>query len=86
MRTVKIREIVIGEGIPKICVPIVEKDESGVLSALEQVILKKPDIIEFRADIYEKLSDKDSLVKLLSRVRKLIGDVVLLFTIRTKNF
>lgn len=85
MRTVKIREIVIGEGIPKICVPIVEKDESGVLSALEQVILKKPDIIEFRADIYEKLSDKDSLMKLLSRVRKLIGDVVLLFTIRTKN-
>lgn len=85
MRTVKIREIVIGEGIPKICVPIVEKDDDGVLSALEQILSKEPDIIEFRADIYEKLSDKDSLMKLLSTVRKLIGDVVLLFTIRTKN-
>lgn len=85
MRSVKVREVVIGEGMPKICVPIVEKNDKAIVSTLKQVVLQKPDMVEFRADVYEHLKDRDSLLKVLETIRKLLGNLVLLFTIRTDN-
>ena len=83
MHAVKVRNIIIGEGVPKLCVPIVAKDDKELLSALEKIVPKKPDIIEFRADIYESFRNKVQLMEALGTIRDNIGDIALLFTIRT---
>lgn len=83
MRTVKVRDVIIGDGIPKICVPIVAKDSDELRKNLEMIVKSKPDIVEFRADIYEKYMDKDTIMDALRLIRGEIGNTALLYTIRT---
>lgn len=85
MQSVRVRDVVIGEGIPKICVPIVAKDENEAICQAEEAIAVKPDIIEFRADHYGKWENVSAVIDILRKLRESIGDVVLLFTFRTKG-
>lgn len=48
--SILVRHIRIGEGIPKICVPLVAKTEEDIVSAVETIMNSEPDMIEFRAD------------------------------------
>ncbi len=83
MKTVKVRNTVIGEGIPKICVPVFEKTKEEILSEAGQIAGLKPDIVEFRADRFERCHDFDSLEDVLTELRTVLGEIPLLFTLRT---
>ena len=48
MNTVNVRNIVIGEGIPKICVPIVGKTKEELLSEVEVLKSVPVDVVEWR--------------------------------------
>ena len=52
MKPVKIRNLKIGCGRPKICVPIVERTKEEILSFAEKIIQSKADMVEWRADSY----------------------------------
>ncbi|MBQ8951801.1 MAG: type I 3-dehydroquinate dehydratase [Eubacterium sp.] len=45
----------------------------------------KVGILEFRADYYEKVTEKTELIELLGEVRRIIGDRQLLFTYRSEE-
>ena len=45
MKTVKVGNIIIGEGKPKICVPIVERDIEGIVNAAGNIVQVSPDIV-----------------------------------------
>ena len=53
MNTVKVRNIEIGAGIPKICVPIVGVTREEILAAAETIKSTKADVVEWRVDWYE---------------------------------
>lgn len=83
---IKIRDIKIGEGVPKICAPIVEKTQENILEMGEKLALKKSvDIIEWRIDFYEECFDISRILQTASLLRTLIGKKSLLATFRTKN-
>ena len=84
-KIVKIRDIRIGEGIPKICVPLVGKNEEELVKELGQLKGLKFDIIEWRMDYYEKVTDIEATIEMLSCIRKLLGEVPLLVTFRSKQ-
>ena len=55
MNTVKIRNLEIGKGMPKICVPIVGKTVPEILENAKEVQYRqKPDVVEWRADWYDR--------------------------------
>ena len=54
MNTVKVRNIEIGAGIPKICVPIVGVTREEILAAAENIKSTKADVVEWRVDWYEE--------------------------------
>ncbi|MBP3039870.1 type I 3-dehydroquinate dehydratase [Bacillaceae bacterium Marseille-Q3522] len=81
--TVKIRGIAIGEGIPKICVPIVGNTLEQLKEEALTVTDLDIDIIEWRADFFEHIEDQKETIAALSEIRKLIGDIPLLFTFRS---
>ena len=83
MNPIKVRNIKIGEGIPKICLPIVGHTQYEITSQAMTIASLKPDIVEFRADWYDDASDKDNLIEMLMLIRKLINKTPLLFTFRT---
>ena len=83
MHPVKVRNITIGEGSPKICVPIVGVTKEEIKKAAEEILKIGADVIEWRADWYEDLFDFDKVEETVTEIRKVIGDMVLLFTFRT---
>ena len=83
-RELIIRNITLGSGIPKICVPIVENTEEAVLEAAAQIRTTRADLVEWRCDYYEGIGDRERTERLLEELRTVLEDMPLLFTYRTK--
>ena len=54
MKTVKVKEVEIGRGIPKICIPITGTTREEILLDVEEILKQKPDLAEWRADCYKE--------------------------------
>lgn len=85
MNIVEIHGCRIGEGIPKICVPIVEKTQDKILEEAKAVKETKADLVEWRADWFEDVFEIDKVQEVLSNMRKILADRPVLFTFRTKK-
>lgn len=85
METIRIRGIEIGAGMPKMCVPIVAETIEDIIENARLIAANQPDCIELRIDWYENAEDTNQVLQLLQKVRNTIGDIVLLFTFRSKE-
>ncbi len=83
MKPVQIRNLTIGCGRPKICVPIVERTKEEILSFAEKITQSKADMVEWRADWYESVMEPDKVYEVLVDLRNILKDMPLLFTFRT---
>lgn len=59
MNPIMIRGVAIGEGIPKICVPIVGKTREEIVKAAAEIKTLPADLVEWRADWYEEVFEAD---------------------------
>lgn len=82
-KTVHIKHITIGEGIPKICVPVTGSTREEILTQTETAAACQPDLLEWRADFFEKCMDEEAVGNVIQAVRKRLGEIPLLFTFRT---
>lgn len=82
-KTVKVKNIILGEGIPKICVPIVGKTKEELVDEIEALKDIRLDIVEWRVDYYENVEDIEKVKELLVSLRKLLSNTPLLFTFRS---
>ncbi|MDO4721543.1 MAG: type I 3-dehydroquinate dehydratase [Peptostreptococcaceae bacterium] len=93
MRILKIREMVLGEGEAKICVPIVEEREEAILAAAEKAALSGADCIEWRMDFYRAdlsgspagREEPEIFAGIAGRIRERIGETPLLLTLRSED-
>ena len=85
MNPVMIRGVAIGEGIPKICVPIVGKTREEIIKAAEEIRTLPVDVVEWRADWYEEVFEANVVLDVLQELRRILGEFPLLFTFRTKK-
>ncbi|MGI6094210.1 MAG: type I 3-dehydroquinate dehydratase [Lachnospiraceae bacterium] len=84
MNRLRIDKLVLGEGIPKICVPIVGRCEAEILQEVAAVRDAKPDLAEWRVDFYEKADDVHAVEEMLSCLKDELDEIPFLFTFRTK--
>ena len=85
MNTVNVRNIVIGEGIPKICVPIVGKTKEELLSEVEVLKSVPVDVVEWRMDWFEEVECCEKAVAMLQVLREAIPEMPILATFRSKK-
>lgn len=85
MRVIKIRNIVIGEGVPKICVPLVGKSYDEILNGARLLTGVHTDLVEWRADWYEEALSIGKVMEILIELREILGERPILFTFRTKE-
>ena len=85
MNTVKVRNTVIGEGMPKICVPIVGVTKEAILDEARAITKLPADVVEWRIDWFENVFDFDKLVDVLKDLRGVLGDMPILMTFRTSK-
>ena len=84
MSSITVRGCRIGEGRPKIILPIVEQTESAVLKQGRTFAGLKVDCVEFRADWLEDWRDGAALGRCLTGLRQVLVDKLLLVTLRTQ--
>lgn len=85
MRTFKIKDMTIGEGIPKLCVPLVGVTHDEILDSARLLTGIRKDLVEWRADWYEDVSSIGKVLEVLVELREILGSCPILFTFRTKQ-
>ncbi|MDO4634116.1 MAG: type I 3-dehydroquinate dehydratase [Eubacteriales bacterium] len=85
METIKVRNTVFGEGIPKIAVPLVGKTEEEIVSQAEKAVEASADLLELRADAVDTQLLLSGMQGGLARVREAAGDLPVLYTYRSSR-
>ena len=85
MNRVRVRQTVIGEGKPKIVVPIVARTEEEVEEQVKEARQQKADMLEWRGDWFDGIFDWERGENVLRQLRKYVGEIPVLFTFRTAN-
>ncbi|MBM7645848.1 3-dehydroquinate dehydratase-1 [Scopulibacillus daqui] len=70
---------------PLICTPIIGRTQKEILQELTHVTAKKPDLIEWRADFFDKIENTDEVIALAKRIRENAGDIPVIFTNRSQR-
>lgn len=85
MTLCRIKECVFGQGKVKICVPLVETKEEMLLSEAKRMQEYCFDVVEWRMDYYEEVTDYKKVVAILEKLKNIFYDRILLVTFRTKK-
>ncbi len=84
-RVLMVRNMKLGEGLPKICVPLTAANFDNLICAVRGLSGSTFDFVEWRADFYEAFRDTGARTKALQMLRNELGETPILFTIRTKE-
>lgn len=79
----KVNNLTIGEGKPKVCVPLFMTNKKDIESQIDILLTLPFDIVEVRIDFFE-LNNKEVLKELLGMIKKNIQKPILI-TLRTKD-
>ena len=85
MSCVDIRGCRIGEGRPKVILPIVERAEAAILEKAAQFSTLQADCVEWRVDYFEGARAPGAVARCLAKMRVILRDKLLLVTFRTKT-
>ena len=85
MKAVEVRNIKIGEGIPKICVPIVGVTKEDIINEAKTFENIPVDVVEWRVDWFENVFDIEKVKDVLTDLRQVLKDTPILFTFRTSK-
>lgn len=87
MKTAQIKNIVLGQGKPKICVPLMGKTDEELIKGADDILAVAKEyninIVEFRGDYYNNLGDLALLKDIMKKLQDKFKDLILLFTIRS---
>lgn len=61
----KVKDILIGEGIPKICVPVISDNHQSIITDLIRLKDLEIDLIELRIDYFKELSNRQKLNRII---------------------
>ena len=80
---VQVKSVQVGVGMPKICVPIVEKSQEQILEKAQEILQESVDLIEWRADFFDESDDLHRTAQTAGLLQSILGKIPLLFTFRT---
>ena len=84
-RVVRIKDVTIGEGIPKICVPIVARNITEIIEETNSLKNIDFDILEWRVDFFENVENIHKVKEGLQKIREILHNKPILFTFRSFN-
>lgn len=80
-----VRGLTLGDGTPKICVPLTAADRDELERQVDRILEGPFDLAEWRADFYQQTDDALWLEHALAFLRSRLGERPILFTFRTKE-
>lgn len=82
-KVVEIQGLKIGEGQPKICVPVVAENIEDIKKQANRIMRTPADIVEWRVDHLRRADDNASVMVALDKLCEYLAEKPVLFTIRT---
>lgn len=83
MKSIKIRNLEIGKGKPKLVVPIIGRTKEEIINEASKLKSKLFDMVEWRVDYFEYAFEVEEIEDVLIQLRKILSDIPILFTFRT---
>lgn len=68
---------------PAVCTPLTGCQLADILKECRNIVSKRPDILEWRADFFEGVREPEQLLKALMELRKAAGALPIIVTIRS---
>lgn len=69
--------------IPKIVVPIVGANKDEIIEECKGIVVKQPDLIEWRADFFQHIADVGEVKNMVREIKEIAGDIPIILTIRS---
>ena len=85
MNTVQVKNTVIGEGRPKICIPIVGKTKTDILEEAKNITSLPVDVVEWRVDWFDDVFATEKVLETAKELREVLKDIPVLLTFRTSK-
>lgn len=85
MRKIKVRDIVIGQGRPKIAVAITGVNKDEIKKIAKNIDKEITDIVEWRADYFEDVYQIEEVLEILKDLRKTLVNIPIIFTFRSRQ-
>ncbi len=83
---VKVRNVKLGDGMPKICIPVTDTNLDDLKKSVNLIRNTPFDLIEWRADFYTGMEDPEVRTKAMTLFRNALGNIPVLFTIDTETY
>jgi 3-dehydroquinate dehydratase-1 len=81
--TVTVKNVTLGEGMPKICVPLVGTTLSELREEAEALKALVPDVVEWRSDFFSQVEDIAAVTEVLEEIQQILPEIPLIFTFRS---
>lgn len=82
--SVSIKNVILGEGHTKICVPIIGSTKEEILAEATSISKLEADIVEWRVDFYEDVMSIPMVLEAMVSLVDILKEKPILFTFRTK--
>lgn len=83
--SITVKNTVIGEGTPRICVPLTGETLSQIMDEAQKAVAAGVDLVEWRGDFFQGILSPKEVEQALKELSSLLGATPLIFTIRTKK-
>jgi 3-dehydroquinate dehydratase-1 len=70
LKTVTIKGLTLGEGMPKVCMPLVGGTVDELMSGADEVLELQPDIVEWRVDFFSQAENAARVLDTLKKLRQ----------------
>lgn len=81
----QVKKLQIGEGAPKICVPITGVSREEILEQSRNIARSGPDLVEWRCDYYRDILKEGCALCMLELLSDIFKEIPILFTFRSST-
>ena len=82
---IKVKDMIIGEGKPKVCVPVVENNDQDIINRLKEMDQLNVDLIELRIDFSKDIENDEAVSSLFRHIYQLNMKKPIILKCRTLN-
>lgn len=74
-----------GGKLPLVCTPLVGRTRAQILSELAEIVVKRPDLLEWRVDFFDGSGDSQAVLEVAASIKTAAAGVPVLFTCRSER-
>ena len=85
MSMLKVKNKVIGEGKPLVCVSVMDTNKDDIIAEVKRLVDNHAEMIEWRVDAFEGVKSPNAVREVLRELAILVKDTIFVFTFRSKE-